>query len=183
MRDRNLARSLHPRMRAFRRADWSPAVLYASLKAVHLLAIIVWIGGMFFMIHCLRPAAALLEPPLRLALLHATMRRFFTAVIGAIVAILASGVAMIALAWSASRRANLLFNMPLDWYVMITLFVVMTAVFVHIRWVLFRRLDAAVAAQRWAEGAAAAGAIRWEVMVNLVLGIFIVVAVRLGGAA
>ena len=68
-------------MRAIRRADWSLAVLYASLKAVHLLATIVWIGGMFFMLHCLRPAASLLEPPLRLRLLHATMRRFFVAVI------------------------------------------------------------------------------------------------------
>ncbi|HEX2540504.1 MAG TPA: CopD family protein [Caldimonas sp.] len=158
-------------------------MLYASLKAVHLLAIIVWVGGMFFMIHCLRPAASMLEPPLRLALLHATMRRFFAVVIGAIIVILASGAAMIAMAWAASRRANLLFNMPLDWYTMIALFIVMVAVFVHIRWVLFRRLEAAVAAQTWPAGAAAAGAIRWEVMLNLVLGIFIVVAVRLGGAA
>ncbi len=158
-------------------------MLYASLKAVHLLAIIVWIGGMFFMLHCLRPAAALLEPPLRLTLLHATMRRFFVAVIGAIVVILVSGTAMIAMAWAASRLANLMFNMPLDWYTMVGVFVLMVAVFAHVRWVLFRRLDAAVAAQRWPEGAAAAGAIRWEVMVNLVLGIFVVVAVRLGGAA
>ena len=79
-------------------------MLYASLKAVHLLAIIVWVGGMFFMLHCLRPAASLLEPPLRLALLHATMRRFFAVVIACIGAILLSGAAMIAMAWSASRR-------------------------------------------------------------------------------
>jgi len=157
-------------------------VLYASLKAVHLLAVIVWIGGMFFMLHCLRPAAALLEPPLRLTLLHATMRRFFVAVLASIVVIAVSGVAMISMAWSSARRSNLLFNMPLDWYTMIVVFVLMTAVFVHVRWVLFRRLGAAVAAQRWPEGAAAAGAIRWEVMVNLVLGIFVVVAVRLGAA-
>jgi uncharacterized membrane protein len=170
-------------MRAFRRADWSLAVLYASLKAVHLLAIIVWVGGMFFMIHCLRPAAAMLEPPLRLSLLHATMRRFFAVVAAAIVVILVSGAAMIAMAWSAARRANLLFNMPLDWYTMIGLFLVMAAVFVHIRWVLFPRLGAAVGAGQWPAAAAAAGGIRWEVMVNLVLGIFIVVAVRLGNAA
>jgi uncharacterized membrane protein len=167
-------------MRAFRRADWSLPVLYASLKAVHLLAVIVWIGGMFFMLHCLRPAAALLEPPQRLTLLHATMRRFFVAVMASIVVIGVSGVAMISMAWSSTRRANLLFNMPLDWYTMIVVFVLMVAVFVHVRWVLFRRLAGAVAAQRWPEGAAAAGAIRWEVMINLVLGIFIVVAVRLG---
>ena len=158
-------------------------MLYASLKAVHLLATIVWIGGMFFMLHCLRPAAALLEPPLRLTLLHATMRRFFVAVLAAIVVIAVSGAAMIAMAWAAARRANLMFNMPLDWYTMIGVFVAMVVVFVHVRWVLFPRLGAAVQAQRWAEGAAAAGAIRWEVMINLVLGIFVVAAVRLGSAA
>ena len=71
-------------------------MLYASLKAVHLLATIVWIGGMFFMLHCLRPAASLLEPPLRLALLHATMRRFFVAVLAAIVVNYALGAAWLA---------------------------------------------------------------------------------------
>jgi uncharacterized membrane protein len=169
-------------MRAFRRADWSLAVLYASLKAVHLLSIIVWIGGMFFMLFCLRPAAAVLEPAARLTLLHATMRRFFTVVLVAIAAALMSGAAMVAMAWSAARRSNLLFNMPLDWYLMIIVFLIMVAVFVHIRWVLFARLGRSVIAQRWPEGAAAAGAIRWEVLLNLVLGVFIVVSVRLGGA-
>jgi len=158
-------------------------VLYASLKAVHLLAIIVWVGGMFFMIHCLRPAAAILEPPARLTLLHATMRRFFAVVSVTVGVILLTGAAMILMAWLASRRSNLLFNMPLDWYAMIGVFLVMVAVFAHIRLVLFRRLGEAVAAQRWPEGAAAAGAIRWEVMINLVLGVFVVALVRLGSAA
>ena len=158
-------------------------MLYASLKAVHLLAIIVWVGGMFFMIHCLRPAAAILEPPARLTLLHATMRRFFAVVSVTVGVILLTGAAMILMAWLASRRSNLLFNMPLDWYAMIGVFLVMVAVFAHIRLVLFRRLGEAVAAQRWPEGAAAAGAIRWEVMINLVLGVFVVALVRLGSAA
>ena len=75
------------------------------------------------------------------------------------------------------------FNMPLDWYAMIAVFFVMLAVFVHIRNVLFRRLDAAVREQRWADGAAALGAMRWEVSLNLVLGVFVTVLVRLGGTA
>lgn len=158
-------------------------MLYASLKAVHLLAIIVWVGGMFFMIHCLRPAASMLEPPLRLALLHATMRRFFAAVAASIVVIFVSGAAMVWMAWSASRRASLQFNMPLDWYTMIATFFVMLAVFIHIRNVLFRRLDAAVTAAKWPDGAAALAAIRWEVSINLVLGTFVIFFVRLGGTA
>jgi uncharacterized membrane protein len=73
--------------------------------------------------------------------------------------------------------------MPLDWYAMVGLFFVMLAVFVHIRVVLFDRLAGAVSAQRWADGAAALGAIRWEVTLNLLIGIFIIVFVRLGGTA
>ena len=37
--------------------------------SLHLLAAVVWIGGMFFAYMCLRPsAAAILEPPARLRL-------------------------------------------------------------------------------------------------------------------
>ena len=59
----------------------------------------------------------------------------------------------------------------------------MLAVFVHIRAVLFGRLDAALREGRWADGASALDAIRWEVSANLVLGAFVTVMVRLGGTA
>ena len=157
-------------------------VLYASLKAVHLLSVIVWVGGMFFMLFCLRPAAALLEPPERVRLMHAAMRRFFAAVAVAALLVLASGAAMIGMAERAARGSGLAFNMPLDWYAMAGIFVVMAAVFAHIRLVLFARLARAVAAQMWPAAAIVIGAIRLEVVVNLVLGAFVVVLVLLGGA-
>ncbi len=157
-------------------------MLYASLKAVHLLSVIVWVGGMFFMLFCLRPAAAMLEPPTRLRLMLATMRRFFAAVAVAALLVLASGAGMIGMASHEARRSGLAFNMPLDWYAMAGIFVVMGLVFCHIRLVLFPRLARGVAAESWPLAAAAVGAIRWEVMANLVLGAFVVVMVRLGGA-
>ena len=158
-------------------------VLYATLKAFHLLAVIVWVGGMAFVLFCLRPAARVLEPPARIALMHAALRRFLAVVVAAIAVIFVCGVAMVAIAWSAASRAGLRFNMPLDWYVMFAVFFVMLAVFVHIRAVVFGRLDAALREQRWADGASALGAIRWEVSANLVLGVFVTVLVRLGGTA
>ena len=158
-------------------------MLFATLKALHLLAVIVWVGGMAFVLFCLRPAARVLEPPQRVALMHAAMRRFLLVVIVAIAVIFVSGGAMIAIAWSTATRAGLAFNMPLNWYTMIAVFFVMLAVFVHIRSVLFRRLEAAVSEQRWADGAAALGAIRWDVSVNLVLGALVSVFIRLGGTA
>ena len=158
-------------------------MLFATLKALHLLAVIVWVGGMAFVLFCLRPAAHVLEPAPRITLMHAAMRRFIAVVVVAIAVIFVSGVAMVAIAWSTSTRAGLAFNMPLNWYAMIAVFFVMLAIFVHIRSVLFRRLDAAVREQRWADGAAALGAMRWEVSINLVLGAFVSVFIRLGGTA
>jgi uncharacterized membrane protein len=119
------------------------------MKALHLLSIVVWVGGMFFMHVCLRPAAAeALDPPHRLRLLQATMRRFFAVVTGAILIILASGAALVGLARGEALRAGPAFNMPLDWYAMIVLFLVMLAVFAHIRLVLDRRLHRARGAPR-----------------------------------
>jgi uncharacterized membrane protein len=158
-------------------------MLYALLKSFHLLAVIVWIGGMAFTLLCLRPAARVLEPAARVTLMHAAMKRFFFIVSIAAAVVVASGAAMLGMAWSAAARAGLAFNMPLDWYAMTATFFVMLAVFVHIQSVLFRRLDAAVSAARWPDGAAALGAIRWEVSLNLVLGVFVIVFVRLGGTA
>jgi uncharacterized membrane protein len=137
-------------VRKARRARRDSTVLYATLKAFHLLAVIVWVGGMAFTLFCLRPAARVLEPPARIALMHAAMRRFLAVVAVAIAVIFVCGVAMVAIAWSAAARAGLRFNMPLDWYVMFAVFFVMLAVFVHIRSVLFGRLDAALREQRWA---------------------------------
>ena len=158
-------------------------VLYATLKAFHLLAVIVWVGGMAFMLFCLRPAARVLEPPARIALMHAAIRRFLAVVAVAIAVIFLCGVAMLAMASSTASRAGLRFNVPLDWYVMFAVFFVMLAVFVHLRAVVFRRLDAALREQRWADGAVALGTIRLEVSANLVLGVFVTALVRLGGTA
>jgi len=116
-------------------------------------------------------------------LMHAALRRFFLAVNVSVLVVLASGVAMVGLVWRDRAAAALAFNMPLDWYAMIVLFFVMLAVFLHVRLSLFRRVARAMAAQAWPDAAAALGAIRWEVAINLVIGIFIVVLVRLGSAA
>ena len=158
-------------------------MLYASLKAVHLLSVIVWVGGMFFMLFCLRPAAALLEPPARVRLLHATMRRFFAAVGIAALLVLVSGAGMIGMAQHAARGSGLAFNMPLDWYAMAGIFVLMALVFAHIRLALFPRLARAVAAETWPAAGIVIGAIRWEVLLNLLLGTFVVVIVLLGGSS
>ena len=103
--------------------------------------------------------------------------------LSALFAVLVSGVAMVGVAWSSASRAGLAFNMPLDWYAMVAIFFVMLAVFLHVRLPLFARVGRAMAAETWPAAGAALNAIRWEVAINLVLGIFVVALVRLGAAA
>lgn len=157
-------------------------MLYASLKTLHLLGVILWVGGMLFAHTCLRPAVAALEGPVRLRLMHDVLGRFFRLVLATSVVVLVTGVWMIGRSARSSVQAGLSFNMPLDWAVMAVLGVLMVAIFGHIRFVLYKRLSAAVAAQDWPVGAAQLGQIRQWVLVNLVLGLLIVVVVRLGAA-
>ena len=66
-------------------------MLYASLKLIHLLSIVVWVGGMVFAHFFLRPATQALEPAVRVRLMHDVLERFFAAVLVAVVLMLASG--------------------------------------------------------------------------------------------
>ena len=67
----------------------------AYLSAIHILSAVVWVGGMFFALIVLRPAAGPLEPAVRLALWRRVFARFFPAVGISVLALLATGHAMI----------------------------------------------------------------------------------------
>ena len=67
----------------------------AYLLAIHVLSAVVWVGGMFFALLVLRPAAGALEPAVRLPLWRRVFARFFPAVGVAVLALLATGHAMI----------------------------------------------------------------------------------------
>lgn len=147
-------------------------MLYAALKTVHLLSLVVWVGGMFFTLACLRPALGVLDGPARLKLMHAVMGRFFEIVNAAVGLVLLSGVAMLWLrGWS--------WRLPHAWYAMIVLGLAMMGVFGYIRGTLYRRLQAALQAQDGPAGAAALAAIRRAVLINLALGVVVIVAMKL----
>ena len=154
----------------------------ASLKTLHLLAIIVWVGGMVFAQFFLRPAVAVLEPALRLRLMHDVLGRFFNAVMAVSLLTLASGVWMLGRAAKQVVQGGGNFQMPLSWTVMAVLGVLMVAIFMHIRFALYKRLGRAVAAADWPAGAAALAQIRTGVSVNLGLGVLVVVVTLMRGA-
>lgn len=150
-------------------------MLYAILKLLHVLSIVVWVGGMVFAAFFLRPAAMQLPPPQRVQLMHAALQRFFAAVVVAVLVVFVTGGWMIGRAAKETVQAGLTFNMPLDWTLMAALGVLMMSIFAHIRFALYKRLDRAVAAQDWPAGAAALASIRTWVGVNLALGTLIIV--------
>lgn len=145
-------------------------MLYNALKLAHILSIIVWVGGMIFAHFFLRPAAQSLEPPQRLRLMHDVLQRFLAAVTVAVVVALGSGLWMIGRVARQAAQAGGSFAMPLDWTLMATLGLAMMAIFGHIRFALFRRLQRAVAASDWPAGGQAMAGIRRWVAVNLALG-------------
>ena len=148
---------------------------YSLWLMVHLLGVIVWVGGMFFAHFALRPAAAeVLQPPQRLPLLAAALGRFFKWVALSIALILISGVAIMILFLGNGARLG-----P-HIHAMTTLGLIMMLIFGHIRFAGFKRLLAAVAAQDWSAGAAAMAQIRRLVLVNLVLGLITTVIVFVG---
>ena len=146
-------------------------MIYATLKTVHVLSIILWIGGMVFAHFFLRPAVAQLEAPMRLRLMHDVLGRFFQAVLVASLLTLASGVWMLGRVAKQVVQAGGNFEMPLAWTVMAVLGVAMVAIFMHIRFALFRRLGRAVAASDGVAGGAALAQIRTWVSINLGLGV------------
>ena len=152
-------------------------MIYAILKTLHLLSIILWVGGMAFVLFFLRPALGRLQPADRVNLMHEVLRRFFGAVSASIVIALVSGLWMMgefARGASASGIA-----MPMSWMVMTTLGLLMMGVFGHIRFVLYKRLQRAVMDSNWPAGGAALASIRLWVLFNLFLGLLIIVVLML----
>ena len=155
-------------------------MLYAVLKTLHVLSIIVWVGGMAFTLFFLRPALAALELPMRVQLMHEILRKFFKAVLVMALVALFSGVGMMLLYSSQALQAGDAARMPWTWPAMAGLGVLMILIFGHIRFVLFKRLGQALASQAWTSGGAAMASIRVWVRANLVLGLLIVVMVITG---
>ncbi|MDB6141044.1 MAG: hypothetical protein JWP80_88 [Pseudomonas sp.] len=143
---------------------------FAAVYALHVLAALVWVGGMFFAWMVLRPAViAALEGPARLKLWLQVFPRFFQWVWIAIVVLPITGVGMINLRFAGFETA------PRYVQVMMGLYVVMVALFIRINSLQLPELRKAVEHEQWPEGAAVLGRIRRLVGTNLIVGLVLVV--------
>lgn len=141
---------------------------------LHLLGVVVWVGGMFFAYMALRPAAAsLLDPPQRLPLWSATLKRFFGWVWGSVALVMGSGFYMLSVLGGAAR-------VPIYVYLMLYIGTAMTMIFVYVYAAPFAALKRAVAEKNWKEGGAALNRIRIAVAINLGLGLLNIVVATAG---
>jgi uncharacterized membrane protein len=143
-------------------------LLHATLLCLHLLAATVWVGGMAVMHFAVRRAAVqTLEPPLRLPFMAAALGRFFAWVSVAVIVLLLSGLAMMLRGGFAAAHWSV--------HAMFAIGLLMMAVYGHIRFALYPRLQQAVAARTWPQAAAQLNAIRVRVVLNLMLGTLVFV--------
>jgi len=147
------------------------------LKLIHLLAALIWVGGMFFAYVVLRPAAVeVLEPPQRLRLWDTVFRRFFIWVWVAVAVLLVSGFYMIYLYGGFT-------HVPGHVHAMLALGLAMMAIYGYVFFACNRPFSAYVAGQRWKEAGAMLGKIRKLIAVNLTLGLLTVCVAVLGVAS
>jgi uncharacterized membrane protein len=165
--------------------------LYAVMLFLHVLAVVVWVGGMFLMHFAVRPVAvAQLPPPQRLPLLADILGRFFGWVTAAVLLVLATGLAMIVgigAAAGAAEAGRSAFGEGMrlahvSVHLMFGIGLLMSLIFAFVRLVPFVRLRRALAGPALPAAAAQLDLIRRAVAINLALGVATLGVATLGRA-
>jgi uncharacterized membrane protein len=142
---------------------------------LHVVSVVVWVGGMFFAYMALRPvAASMLEPPLRLALWAGVFGKFFPWVWASVALILATGLHMLMVFGGSAA--------PYYALAMLVMGVAMMLIFAYVFFAPYEALRRAVGAQDWKAGGAALAQIRRLIGINLSLGLATIAVVFLGRA-
>ncbi|MHB1186738.1 CopD family protein [Thiobacillus sp.] len=142
---------------------------------LHILGVVVWVGGMFFAYMALRPVAgSVLEPPQRLTLWAGVFGKFFPWVWVSVALILLTGLHMLVAFGGASA--------PYYALAMLVLGALMMLIFAHVFFAPYKKLKRAVGEQDWKAGGAALGQIRKLIGINLSLGLLTITVVFVGRA-
>jgi uncharacterized membrane protein len=143
--------------------------VYASLKALHLLCAVLWVGGMFFAYVVLRPSMAAIEAPQRMLLHTRVFKKFFLIIWHAMPVIIITGLVMLGLGTGMAGA-------PWQIHAMLGLGLLMAAVFLAIFFGPYRQFRRTTDRNRMA---ASLDSIRKLIGVNLVLGLVTVVVAGL----
>ena len=138
--------------------------------ALHLLAAVIWVGGMFFAYMALRPVvASLLEPPLRLPLWSQVFARFFRWVTAAVIILPVTGY------WMVFSVLGGMSGVGLHIHLMQGIGIVMILLYGHLYFGPYRRMQLAIEKQDWKDAGARLAQIRKIVATNLSLGLAVIV--------
>lgn len=142
---------------------------YFALLALHVMGVVVWIGGSFFVFASLPgPAVQLLQPGQHLALWQATFQRFFKWVWLSVAVVFVSGE------WLAHGWLDGL-NAPLYIHVMFGIGVLLMLLFGHIYFSPYRRMRRALIAGDEAEALRRLRQIRLLIGLIGVVGLLVVI--------
>jgi uncharacterized membrane protein len=140
----------------------------------HILAAVIWVGGMFFAHVVLRPSAGALDLPTRLMLWDRVLGRFFMWVWLSIAALLLSGFAMVFIGYGGFAL------LPPNISLMMGVGVLMAAIFTYVYFGPWQALRRGVAAADWPGAEHGIRKIRRLVGLNLLLGLVTVVLAAAG---
>ena len=145
-------------------------------QLIHLLAALIWVGGMFFAYVALRPAAVeVLDPPQRLSLWDAVFRRFFSWVWGAVSILMVSGLYMVYLYGGLAHVARHI-------HIMLFIGLTMMVIYGYVYFGCYVPFSLHVAKQRWKEAGEILAKIRKLIAINLLLGLLTVCVAVIGMA-
>ena len=143
--------------------------------ALHLLAAVIWVGGMIFAHNSLRPAAVqVLEPPLRLELWVQVFRRFFVLVWISIAVILITGY------WMLFNYFGGFAGSGKHIHIMHGAGLIMVFIYLHVFFAPYRRLRQAVIIQDYPLAAAQLNQIRKLVGINILIGLLVITVASAG---
>lgn len=149
--------------------------LNSIYNLLHVVAAVLWVGGMIFAHTFLRPvAASQLEPPHRLKLWKGVFDRFFPFVWLSVVLLPLTGFLMVYSIWQGMAVA------PMYIHLMAGLGILMIIIFIFVYFSPYKKLSSAVEANNWPVAGEALAKIRFLVGVNIILGL-LVVAIASGG--
>lgn len=149
-------------------------MLSPLFNALHALAAVIWVGGMFFAYVILRPAVVFMDPSQRLTMWNNVFNRFLRWVLVAAIILLATGYYAVYIDFGGFSQSGLHVTIMhgLGW--------IMIAIFLFLVFGPYRRYRAAVVIQDWPAAGKLLVAIRRIVAVNMALGL-IVIAIGASG--
>lgn len=139
---------------------------------LHLLAAVLWVGGMFFAHVMVRPAANRLPMPKKVFFWYRVIRRFFLLVGVAVVTLPVSGYWMVFTGGVSGWEPRILLMQGLGW--------VMIGIYLHALVNPFRRMQGMLRERLFPEAGLYLLRIRRLMTINLTLGLLLVMAVAWG---